>query len=124
MSARHFDWQAPCTVEATLAVIGGVWKPVILFHLLDGPRRFSELARLLPGATARMLTLHLRELEADGVVTRAVTPSVPPRVDYSLTSLGDTLAPVLQAMRTWGAEYQRLRQTSQHVPVTPGRAAP
>ncbi|MCU0627258.1 MAG: helix-turn-helix transcriptional regulator [Gemmatimonadaceae bacterium] len=120
MTVRHFDWQAPCTVEATLAVIGGVWKPVILFHLLDGSHRFSDLARVLPGATARMLTRHLRELEADGIVSRTVTPTVPPRVDYALTPLGATLAPVLQAMRSWGADYQRQRHEAEGVLAAPG----
>jgi len=91
-----------CSVEATLSVIGGVWKPVLLFHLLGGKLRFNALCRLLPAATPRMLTLQLRELEADGIITRTVYPEVPPKVEYELTDLGRTLQPVLLSMRAWG----------------------
>lgn len=91
-----------CPVEATLAVIGGVWKPVILFHLLDGKLRFNALCRLVPGATPRMVTLQLRELEEDGVILRTVFPEVPPRVEYELTALGRSLAPILRSMCLWG----------------------
>jgi DNA-binding HxlR family transcriptional regulator len=91
-----------CAVEATLSVIGGVWKPVLLFHLLDGKLRFNALCRLVPSATARMITLQLRELEADGIVMRTVYPEVPPKVEYELTQLGRSLAPVLLSMRDWG----------------------
>ncbi|MBP2160479.1 MULTISPECIES: helix-turn-helix domain-containing protein [Asticcacaulis] len=95
-----------CAVEATLSVIGGVWKPVLMFHLLKGKLRFNALCRLTPNATARMITLQLRELEADGIVLRTVYPEVPPKVEYELTPLGQSLKPVLLAMRTWGAAYQ------------------
>lgn len=91
-----------CPVERTLSVIGGRWKPLILFHLRRGQHRFNELRRLMPKVTQRMLTQHLRDLEADGIVSRTVYPIVPPRVDYELTSLGRTLLPVLDAMATWG----------------------
>ncbi len=93
-----------CAVEATLSVIGGIWKPVLLFHLLDGKLRFNALCRLTPSATARMITLQLRELEADGVVRRTVYPEVPPKVEYDLTDLGRSLAPVLLSMRDWGEQ--------------------
>ena len=93
-----------CAVEATLSVIGGIWKPVLLFHLLDGKLRFNALCRLTPSATARMITLQLRELEADGVVKRTVYPEVPPKVEYDLTDLGRLLAPVLLSMRDWGEQ--------------------
>lgn len=95
-----------CAVEATLSVIGGIWKPVILFHLLDGKLRFNALCRLVPAATARMVTLQLRELEADGIVRRIVYPEVPPKVEYELTALGLSLAPVLVSMRDWGERLQ------------------
>ena len=95
-----------CAVEATLSVVGGVWKPVLLFHLLDGKLRFNALCRLTPSATARMITLQLRELEADGVVQRTVYPEVPPKVEYQLTELGRSLAPVLLSMRDWGERLQ------------------
>lgn len=95
-----------CGVEATLSVIGGVWKPVLLFHLLPGKLRFNALCRLTPGATQRMITLQLRELEADGVVNRIVYPEIPPKVEYELTPFGRTLEPVLLSMRSWGEAFQ------------------
>ncbi len=101
----HADCHFGCPVEATLAVIGGRWKAVILFHLVDGTKRFNELRRLCPDVTQRMMTLQLRELEADGIVHREVYPEVPPRVEYSLTELGATLGPLLTAMRAWGVDY-------------------
>lgn len=97
-----------CAVEATISVIGGIWKPVILFHLLDGKLRFNALCRLVPAATQRMITLQLRELEADGIIDRIVYPEVPPKVEYELTELGRTLAPVLISMRDWG---EKLKET-------------
>lgn len=95
-----------CAVEATLAVIGGKWKPILLFHLLDTSRRYSELARLVPRASERMLTRSLRELEADGLVSRTVFAEVPMRVEYALTSDGRTLVPILQAMSDWGSDRE------------------
>ena len=95
-----------CAVEATLSVIGGIWKPVLLFHLLEGKLRFNALCRLVPSATARMITLQLRELEADGVVNRIVYPEVPPKVEYELTERGRSLEPVLVSMREWGTRLK------------------
>ena len=97
-----------CAVEATLSVIGGVWKPVLVFHLLSGKLRFNALCRAVPSATPRMMTLQLRELEADGIVQRTVFPEVPPKVEYELTELGQSLAPVLLNMRDWGERLQIL----------------
>ena len=83
-----------CPVEATLSVIGGKWKVVILFHLAKaGTHRFAELGRKIPGVSERMLTQQLRELEADGIVLRKVYPEVPPKVEYSMTEYGKTLSP-------------------------------
>ena len=96
-----------CAVEATLSVIGGVWKPVLVFHLLQGKLRFNALCRVTPSATPRMITLQLRELEADGIVRRTVFPEVPPKVEYDLTELGQSLAPVLLSMRDWGERLQQ-----------------
>lgn len=113
MRPKRHDWRTGCSVEATLSVIGGLWKAVILFHLLDGKKRFGELSRLVPRATQRMLTLQLRELEADGVVSRIAFPEVPPRVEYMLTKRGRSLEPVLITMRDWGLYFQgRARNSS------------
>lgn len=96
-----------CPVEATLEVIGGKWKGIILFHLLQGTKRFNEFRRLMPDITQRMLTLQLRELESDGVIHREVYREVPPKVEYSLTEFGKTLEPIIVLMRDWGAKYQQ-----------------
>ena len=109
---RGDDLKTGCSVEATLALIGGRWKGVVLYWLLDGKKRFGELRRRLPSCTARMLTLQLRELEEDGFVTRTVFPEVPPRVEYELTELGRTLEPVLQGIRAWGDAYAKRRPSA------------
>lgn len=97
---------AGCTaVTTTLAIIGGKWKILILYHLCAGTQRFNELRRLLPDITQRMLTLQLRELEDDGIVHREVYPQVPPKVEYSLTTFGATLIPVIEVMDAWGKQY-------------------
>lgn len=105
MRNREYNCRYGCSVEATLDVIGGRWKGVILFHLLDGTKRFNQLQRLLQGCTQRMLTLQLRELERDGVVQRKVYAEVPPKVEYSLTEFGRSLEPILLLMREWGDRY-------------------
>jgi DNA-binding HxlR family transcriptional regulator len=91
-----------CPAEITLAVIGGRWKVLILFQLFQGVKRFSELFRALDGITQKMLTQQLREMERDGIVQRTVYPQVPPKVEYRLTPLGETLKPVVGAMCRWG----------------------
>ena len=91
-----------CGVQTTLSVIEGHWKLPILFRLLDGTRRFGELRKHLPAATQRMLTLHLRELERDGLIHREVYREVPPKVEYSLTDVGRSLEPLLRFMSDWG----------------------
>jgi DNA-binding HxlR family transcriptional regulator len=91
-----------CGVQTTLSVIEGHWKLPILFRLLDGTRRFGELRKHLPAATQRMLTLHLRELERDGLIHREVYREVPPKVEYSLTKMGRSLEPLLRFMSDWG----------------------
>lgn len=96
---------ASCAVETTLRIIGGRWKVLILRELFTGVQRFSALNRALPGITQKMLTQQLRELEQDGIVHRQVYQQVPPRVEYSLTDLGQTLHPVLASMHAWGQTY-------------------
>lgn len=94
-----------CPAEFTLAMIGGRWKIPIIFHLLAGRQRFSELSRALNGVTQKMLTQQLREMERNGLVERKVFAQVPPKVEYSLTDLGRSLLPVVDAMCQWGEKH-------------------
>ena len=94
-----------CPVEATIAMIGGKYKSLILWKLAGGTLRFSQLRKEVPCATPKMLTQQLRELEADGLVCRKVFAVVPPRVEYSLTPFGRSIMPVLEAMYDWGSAY-------------------
>ena len=96
-----------CPVEATLEVIGGRWKVLVLHHLLVGSKRFGELSRALKGISARTLTKQLRELEADGIITRTVHQQIPPKVEYALTARGRKLESVLLAMHVWGEDFER-----------------
>ena len=102
MRHSRFDCTPGCSVEATISLIDGKWKCIILFHLLSGTVRFNEVRRRVPGVTQRMLTNQLRELEADGLIERKVYAQVPPKVEYSLSPLGRSLEPVLLSLRTWG----------------------
>ena len=94
-----------CPVESTIELIGGKYKALILWHLSEKTLRFSELKKNVSGATAKMLTPQLRELEAHDLIHREVFPIIPPKVEYSLTELGRSLLPILVAMRDWGASY-------------------
>jgi DNA-binding HxlR family transcriptional regulator len=94
-----------CAVETTISIIGGRWKVLILRELLSGVKRFNALHRALHGITQKMLTQQLREMEADGIVHREVYLQVPPKVEYSLTELGQSLEPILAAMHEWGIKY-------------------
>lgn len=96
-----------CPVEATLELIGGKYKALILWHLSDGKLRFSELRKVIVSATPKMLTQQLRELETQNLIHREVFPVIPPKVEYSLTETGRSLMPILVAMRDWGANYLR-----------------
>ncbi len=109
MPHSRYDCNQGCPVEATLALIGGKWKGIILHHLLSETLRFSELRRAMPNITQRMLTKQLRELEANQLIARKVYPQVPPKVEYSITEYGKTLLPVISALRTWGSTH--LEQT-------------
>ena len=94
-----------CPVDATIDLIGGKYKAVILWHLIEERKRFSELKRLIPKATEKMLIQQLRELERVGLIIRTVYPVVPPKVEYSLSDFGRTIIPILQAMCSWGEDY-------------------
>lgn len=96
-----------CPVSTTLRLIGGKYKALLLWHLTDRTLRFSELRRMAPEATPKMLTQQLRELENDGLIVREVYPVVPPRVEYSLTARGRSLFPILKNMYDWGANIMK-----------------
>lgn len=100
-----------CPVEATIQLIGGKYKAVILWHLMNKTLRYSELHKRMPKATDKMLAQQLRELEKDGLISRKVYPVVPPKTEYSLTDFGNTLAPILDEMCNWGENYLYERQS-------------
>jgi DNA-binding HxlR family transcriptional regulator len=104
----RFDCSPGCAVEAAIGLIEGKWKSVVLFHLLGGTLRFSELRRQIANVSPRMLTRQLRELEEDGLIERTVYAQVPPRVDYRLSSLGRSMEPILLALKSWGDEHTGL----------------
>ena len=93
-----------CGLDATLRVIAGKWKPLIIYFLIQGPNRYGELKRAVRGVSDKMLIQQLKELEADGIVTRNDYREVPPRVDYTLTPLGHSLAEALKPLCNWGSE--------------------
>lgn len=102
-----------CGLDVALAVIGGKWKPLVLFHLAHGARRYGELKRAVGGVSDKMLIQQLKELHADGVIARRDHQQVPPKVDYSLTPFGKTLADALVPLCAWGTEH--LEQVGQLV---------
>jgi len=106
LGAEQTGEHEKCDVETTLELIDGKWKGVALFHLLDNTLRFNELRRRTPAVTQRVLTKQLRELERDGLIIRTVYAEVPPRVEYRLSPLGETLRPIILALRAWGIAYK------------------
>lgn len=106
-----------CPVEATLSLIGGKYKSLILWHLIGKKLRFNELNKLITSATPKMLTQQLRELENDGLINRIVYPVVPPKVEYSLTDFGKSIIPILEAMCSWGTNY--LEENNATTPLCP-----
>jgi DNA-binding HxlR family transcriptional regulator len=100
-----FNEEVACPMTATLEYIGGRWKCVILFYLTTGTRRFGEIAARIPAISRKVLSQQLKELEHDGLITRKQYKEIPPRVEYTLTDLGKSLAPVFKAMSTWGKTY-------------------
>lgn len=107
---RHiYNCARGCPVESTLQIISGKWKSVILYHLIKNQVcRFSELQKLMPHCSRRMLALQLSELERDNIILKRVYPAVPPKTDYRLTTLGKSLSPVIMAMEEWGRQYNAL----------------
>ena len=110
MKRSNFDCAPGCPVELTLGLIDGKWKGVILYHLQDGPLRFGELRRRLPGITQRMLTKQLRALEQDALISREVFAEVPPRVEYALSPSGHSMRPVIDALKAWGESHRDASQ--------------
>jgi DNA-binding HxlR family transcriptional regulator len=97
-----------CPVELTLAIIGGKWKVPILWHLLERPHRYGELKKEFPKVTQKMLTQQLRELESDGVIHREVFTQIPPKVEYSLTPIGESLRRTIEQLCEWGMQYKQV----------------
>ena len=102
-----------CPVTAAMQLIGGKWKIIVLWAISNGVNRFGMLQRAIPSITKKMLTSELRSLEANGLISRKVYPVVPPKVEYSITPLGETLAPVLNALGEWGVRYALPEQASE-----------
>ena len=102
---KSYSCALGCPVEATLDLIGGKWKGVVLYHLADGVLRFNELGRRLTGVTQRMLTKQLRELEEAGLIVRKGYAEVPPKVEYRLSKRGESLKPVIRSLKVWGERY-------------------
>lgn len=96
-----------CPVATTVALIGSKWKLLIMRNLLARPWRFNELKKNLEGISQKVLTDSLRSMEADGIITRTVYPEVPPRVEYALSDLGESMRPIMDAMEIWGTEYKK-----------------
>lgn len=96
-----------CPVATTVSLIGSKWKLLIMRNLLVRPWRFNELQKNLEGISQKVLTDSLRSMESDGIITRTVFPEVPPRVEYALSELGETLRPVIKSMEVWGTEYKQ-----------------
>ncbi|WP_127527935.1 winged helix-turn-helix transcriptional regulator [Paenibacillus alginolyticus] len=94
--------QLECPVETIIHVLGGKWKPMILWHLIQSNKRFNDLEKLIPDVSQKMLSQHLRDLEREGIIDRTVYPTVPPKVEYSLSEYGKTLIPVAEVMCAWG----------------------
>lgn len=103
---KEKDELAACPVETAMILIGNKWKIFVLRELLGGTKRFGELQRSIPGISQKVLTQNLRAMEKDGLIVREVFAEVPPRVEYSLSELGDTLTPVISVLAQWGRQYK------------------
>ena len=96
-----------CPVATTVQIIGSKWKLLIMRNLMQRPRRFNELRKDLEGISQKVLTDSLRSMESDGIITRTVYPEVPPRVEYALSALGESMRPIMDAMEEWGRNYKK-----------------
>lgn len=99
--------QPGCPIETLIHVLGGKWKPIILWNIIESKKRFNELEKLIPNVSQKMLSQHLRDLEREGIIDRTVYPSVPPKVEYSLSEYGKTLIPVAEVMCDWGKNHSK-----------------
>ena len=110
MEDREIKMLPACPVETTLTLISDKWKVLILRDLTNGTMRFGELKKSIGHVTQKVLTAQLRQMEASGLLTRKVYAEVPPRVEYALSPLGESMRPIIMAMRQWGLDYQTMRQ--------------
>jgi DNA-binding HxlR family transcriptional regulator len=113
MSSEQLE--GPPVVQATIQVLGGKWKLLILWHLKDEPKRYSELKRLIPKVTEKMLIQQLRELEGDGLISRTTLTETPLKVEYAFTAYGETIKPVIEAMCEWGRKHLSRMDQSQYI---------
>ena len=113
MGVEHLE----CSVETTLSLLGNKWKVLILRELFTGPKRFGELSRGVHGISQKMLTQQLRQMEEDNLVKRKIYPEIPPRVEYSLTNIGKSLSPILDAMHKWGSRYKQINGMREKSPL-------
>jgi len=104
----HSEDETQCPVVTALNLIGSKWKIVIIYNLMDGMKRFNELQKLLPGITQKMLAMRLRELEKDGIIDRKIYAVVPPKVEYTLTSFGQSLEKMIEQVKSWGLDINNL----------------
>lgn len=116
---NHKPFKKHCPVEATISLIGGKYKSLILWNLMSCTLRFSQLHKEVLSATPKMLTQQLRELESDGLISRKIYPEVPPKVEYSLTEFGRSIQPVLEAMYDWGSRYLEAQGTTVNCSMRP-----
>ena len=107
---RNKEELPACPVATTVQMIGSKWKLLIMRNLLQRPWRFNELKKDLEGISQKVLTDSLRSMEADGIITRTVYPEVPPRVEYALSDLGESMRPIMDAMEIWGTEYKKSKE--------------
>ncbi len=105
--------EADCPFIFALSLIGKRWKPAILWKMTEGYCRFGEFKREIPPISEKMLTQHLRELEVDGLITRTMYPEMPPKVEYTLTTLGESLQPILKKLNQWGEKTQKMKHLAQ-----------